>query len=236
MRRLNDEYLAGLWKRNLPRGLLWLVNGEIKIPPTYRAPFWPWASVDGKLSYQILDGLLETKRHHLFRVLDTVTVPLGQDITSQLIGGHIRVSGSLRKITATRFLTADSAEEPALAWVAVQHNTENSHSIEIRSRTSPEGEKPARLRIHYSIPHNWIREEMFLMPLLLYDREEDHVGYTRGLVLYSEDGLKGTYKRVGLFVAERLSAYRKIFLSESRLEDEYYESEDRFGQYTIRIV
>jgi hypothetical protein len=50
--RLNDKYIAGLWKRDLLRGLLWKVegskSGEIarEVSP-YCAPSWSWASIIG---------------------------------------------------------------------------------------------------------------------------------------------------------------------------------------------
>lgn len=46
---LNDEYVAGLWRRNLINGLLWQVDavGEAPRPSVrpsgYRAPTWSWA-------------------------------------------------------------------------------------------------------------------------------------------------------------------------------------------------
>jgi hypothetical protein len=50
--RLNDTYIAGLWKRDLLRGLLWKVEGskpgELPLEATpYRAPSWSWASTFG---------------------------------------------------------------------------------------------------------------------------------------------------------------------------------------------
>nr|AET07139.1 vegetative incompatibility protein 6 [Cryphonectria parasitica] len=51
---VGDEYLAGLWRKNLIDGLLWHVQEEeltgLYVPATrvepYRAPSWSWASVD----------------------------------------------------------------------------------------------------------------------------------------------------------------------------------------------
>lgn len=45
----SDDYIAGLWKHDLLRGLLWrpLLNGKLKRPETYIAPSWSWASVSG---------------------------------------------------------------------------------------------------------------------------------------------------------------------------------------------
>ncbi|KAI9734340.1 MAG: hypothetical protein M1834_002446 [Cirrosporium novae-zelandiae] len=45
---LHDTYLAGLWQRDLQRGLLWLRVGRRyhPRPHTYRAPSWSWAGLD----------------------------------------------------------------------------------------------------------------------------------------------------------------------------------------------
>ncbi|KAI1622515.1 heterokaryon incompatibility protein-domain-containing protein [Exophiala viscosa] len=45
-----EEYLAGLWKPQLPHALLWRVE-QGRRPPKYRAPTWTWASIDGEVKY-----------------------------------------------------------------------------------------------------------------------------------------------------------------------------------------
>ena len=54
--RLRDpDYIAGLWRPQLPHALLWRVE-EGRAPSKYRAPSWSWASLDGRVSYP--DNLL----------------------------------------------------------------------------------------------------------------------------------------------------------------------------------
>ena len=52
---LNDKYCAGLWLRDLHRGLQWQSSwkapGICRLTPSYRAPSWSWASVDGRVWY-----------------------------------------------------------------------------------------------------------------------------------------------------------------------------------------
>jgi Heterokaryon incompatibility protein (HET) len=44
---LNDEYLAGIWSRDLPAALMWEnVSQKFPRPPVYRAPSWSWAAID----------------------------------------------------------------------------------------------------------------------------------------------------------------------------------------------
>jgi hypothetical protein len=48
-----DEYLAGLWRSQLPRGLLWFpLKWHAPRPVEWRAPTWSWASVDGYICFQ----------------------------------------------------------------------------------------------------------------------------------------------------------------------------------------
>jgi len=48
---IRSEYLAGLWKVDLPRQLLWTTVGKIHSRPLneYQAPTWSWASLNGKV-------------------------------------------------------------------------------------------------------------------------------------------------------------------------------------------
>jgi hypothetical protein len=54
-----DRYLAGLWESELAYTLLWMVDDKSsrssKMPLTYRAPTWSWASVDAVVSFIDID-------------------------------------------------------------------------------------------------------------------------------------------------------------------------------------
>ena len=94
---LDDEYLAGLWRKDLPCQLLWIVidYGPARFltptrPRPYRAPSWSWASVDGAVQseYGQYDGIL-------ISILDAVVTPVGADSTGQIKDGFIRLSGRI---------------------------------------------------------------------------------------------------------------------------------------------
>ena len=55
-----DEYLAGLWRNDLLRGLLWSTYPTVTLvkPPAWRAPSWSWASVNNPIEYRRLPGPL----------------------------------------------------------------------------------------------------------------------------------------------------------------------------------
>ncbi|PVH67961.1 HET-domain-containing protein, partial [Cadophora sp. DSE1049] len=50
-RHLTDQYVAGLWRRDLLRGLLWTVQDPERADEAkpYRAPSWSWASIVGEI-------------------------------------------------------------------------------------------------------------------------------------------------------------------------------------------
>lgn len=110
---VGDEYLAGLWRKNLVNGLLWQVWGldeclswneeycrdPARRPLEYRAPTWSWASVDASM----------TRAHPLevefsgeyAEVLDVHIEPEGSDPTGRLRHACLRVSGRLIKTRRT---------------------------------------------------------------------------------------------------------------------------------------
>ncbi|KAI0830151.1 heterokaryon incompatibility protein-domain-containing protein [Trametes gibbosa] len=52
-RVLDTDYLAGLWRHTLLSDLLWLgPRDSHSPPPSYRAPSWSWASVDGQVKME----------------------------------------------------------------------------------------------------------------------------------------------------------------------------------------
>jgi hypothetical protein len=106
--KLNDEYLAGLWKSSLPYGLTWSCydshccvrfKGHHVAMPTdarvsgYRAPSWSWASVDFPVYYE--DWLLPYHDMQL-KILSACTRLSGTDSFGQVAGGILQVQGWLK--------------------------------------------------------------------------------------------------------------------------------------------
>ena len=91
----SDEYLAGLWKGNLPHNLMWSVvsperrGGMLPVrPDRYRAPSWSWASVDAALS---TSDVYFDKDIVLIDCLDVWTQTMSDDPTGQVTGGLLRI-------------------------------------------------------------------------------------------------------------------------------------------------
>lgn len=69
-----DTYLAGLWRLNLPRDLLWTtLEAATHRSKTWRAPTWSWASVDDAIVYKQPPPESATL---LAEVLEVESVPL----------------------------------------------------------------------------------------------------------------------------------------------------------------
>jgi hypothetical protein len=88
-----DTYLAGLWRGDLVRGLLWksFLDGKMSRPVSYRAPSWSWAA---------LDGLVLWDENHVgcdeyFKIIPAETVPSEDDRMGKLRGGRVVISGKL---------------------------------------------------------------------------------------------------------------------------------------------
>lgn len=70
----NDTYLAGLWRSNLLRDLLWTTpDPAVHHPKIWRAPTWSWASVNEAIIYK---RLTQDSATILAQVIDVEVVPL----------------------------------------------------------------------------------------------------------------------------------------------------------------
>ena len=92
----DNDYLAGLWRRDLVVGLLWRIpeyNSPVRRPDLYRAPSWSWASIDAEIRFQnCYDEVF------LIDILDANVLLQSEDPTGQVKGGEIRLRGGLYKV------------------------------------------------------------------------------------------------------------------------------------------
>jgi len=92
-----SQYVAGLWRENLIKGLIWvrlLTHKKIARPPTYRAPSWSWASVDGPMfSFCDVGGLQNLQE--LAAVEDVCIYSQGENPYGAVQGGYLKLKGLL---------------------------------------------------------------------------------------------------------------------------------------------
>ncbi|RDW56424.1 hypothetical protein BP5796_13173 [Coleophoma crateriformis] len=106
---LGDTYIAGLWTKDLPSGLLWESRefifdpDPIKSyrPDVNRAPTWSWASIKGLLSYS--NSSTGGHVRNLIQIEEINITPVtGHDIYGQLANGYIQLKGTLMKARIER--------------------------------------------------------------------------------------------------------------------------------------
>ncbi|KAF2436003.1 HET-domain-containing protein, partial [Tothia fuscella] len=92
----DDEYLAGLWRRDLPHGLLWAKGykcEELQVPKTNLAPSWSWASMDGIIPYEPA-----SKTSSCLDVLEVTMQTLGSSAFGRVEHGSMKLDGHLTSI------------------------------------------------------------------------------------------------------------------------------------------
>jgi hypothetical protein len=124
--KLQDEYIAGLWRNDIRLGLLWSIAGE-PLPElgTYIGPTFSWVSVNQAIVYElpsirpILGGRwLPPYGTIEFDLLDADTQKSSGNIFGAVLDGHIRVRGLSQQLTlhiesdCYRVSCDDICEEP----------------------------------------------------------------------------------------------------------------------------
>ena len=117
----NEEYMAGLWKGDIIRGLLWAKNGSnprlLQTLPAYLAPSWSWASVDGPVFYPPIKITPESPS--LVDVKVTVT---GLDPLGEVTSGYLLLRGRLQSVRRGRPVASGSYLPPPRALVELPPN------------------------------------------------------------------------------------------------------------------
>ena len=85
------EYIAGIWKETMPRGLLWYADWPSRRRHPWQAPTFSWASVHSNAIHAVDDDAMTV----LVTVIEAKTQPIGEDSTGQLKSGHIVLSGTI---------------------------------------------------------------------------------------------------------------------------------------------
>lgn len=103
--KVNDEYLAGLWKKDLLRELHWLIYApnlsldgfkkKLKKPgePGYEAPSWSWCRWTSADSERMSSNYYA--HHPVCRIIEVKTEVQGKNPFGRVSGGHLIISGSL---------------------------------------------------------------------------------------------------------------------------------------------
>jgi hypothetical protein len=93
---IRSDYLAGIWRNDLIRGLQWHCFDPETRPRIANVPTWSWASVSGGIEFTALAvNMLSTK---LVEILDVQIQPdEGNDSYGYLLQGKLKIQGTLVK-------------------------------------------------------------------------------------------------------------------------------------------
>ena len=181
-----DDYLAGLWRRELPSGLMWTTRNGLQAnckptyrPETYRAPTWSWASVEGIIEMFPEVSPDEERWVELCQVIEAKTTPLGEDTTGQVGGGYIKLRGRLLSTEDLSFHTSPKGKVVQIA----------------RSRDGD----PLKSWINCQIDDvvQWSPKNNVLLPVLQCDHRSPKSCMLKGLILVPMEGHTDTYERIG---------------------------------------
>jgi len=81
-----DEYVAGLWKSDIPKQLLWTGIYQITRPPHYRAPPWSLAAVDSVVTWSDRTST-DGEYQYVAEVMDISASDIGDDKMGALTDG-----------------------------------------------------------------------------------------------------------------------------------------------------
>ncbi|PQE03565.1 heterokaryon incompatibility -domain-containing protein [Rutstroemia sp. NJR-2017a BVV2] len=113
------QYLAGLWRDNLPSSLMWIVDPSIgqalrPRPSTYVAPSWSWASTNGTVAFGHSNWSDDKPRAEILRCETMLKDPV--QLTGEVVSGFLEIRGPLREAAwaapSTLLMTHDPTSEP----------------------------------------------------------------------------------------------------------------------------
>jgi len=213
-----DQYLAGLWRGRIEEQLCWRRRGsKPTLRPTWRAPSWSWASVDGRVSwYPTQERVLETKYAHL---LDASMIKYGHDPFGQVTSGVIRLACST--IAVGTLVRSEKSNEPESVEgiITMIHIANSKHEFPIQIDCLDDVYQEGNGTIH-------------LLPILggqtgnaTGAEEKDCLWefMIEGIVLRASGVTKGQFSRIGSFNFYKNRAFNYDKIGNRILEEEPYE-------------
>lgn len=111
-KKVQSEYLAGLWENNLMHDLFWQTAAVAIKPKNYRAPSWSWASLDGRIDWPLWRVFSSCSKCRTYcTVLDVQTTPAGLDPYGAVKDGFLKVRGNLQEMRVVR-VDGDNSQRP----------------------------------------------------------------------------------------------------------------------------
>lgn len=200
----HDEYLAGLWRRDILSQLLWYhgaysPNGVR--PEHYRAPTWSWASMDGTIMPP------DTRISNLYVTLVDIQINhLTNDAFGQVRNGFVRLRGPLLTVTFEKksmdeFLDGQELGEEGLQPVVDLDDDLSAHSYDPYIDTYYDAFLNGQQLGHESpSPSVDLDDSILEHPLHFMPFCKGSNTSHQGLLLQPTGTAKGQFRRCGLLV------------------------------------
>ena len=207
----DDEYLAGIWRHDLPFGLLWRsISGGF--PLDNGVPSWSWASISGKveiLTHDLLGGEA--------RGPDIVAAHVAPkaDPYGQVRGGSIRLS-------------THNLGKGGLSITYTDEFFGGGQNYYFRISGVPESSRHS-LKCWFDVREFRELNDLSTIYYCFWQR-----GHSYGIGLFLEKVGIGKFKRIGFFCSPETTFSRCA--KSQRLDVSDYEYLDEAGQYTFSII
>lgn len=173
---MEAEYLAGVWRRDLPSGLAWTRSGHAPYHTNQDVPTWSWARTDAPKTF-----ITGPSAAPLCNVIDAKCLPSHEtkDLFLRVGGGHISLSGFLLPAMETGDLvTVDGIPR-------VQHVIKKDYNW--NAPDSPDVEDAIKKG-----------DRLFLLPIVANVEDEKVRVVALALRADGENNGNKTYRRVGI--------------------------------------
>ena len=201
---LSDEYIAGIFRSELPLGLLWFVlpsasedRNQLPLDHTYRAPTWSWASLDKAVSFQwLLNSIASGNR-------ETVTV---RAEVLEATAALVDKDGLFGQISDARLVLR--APVLKIRWDLsnhIDHGFRDPVSLELIRADNSSFSPPFEVQGSLDRPEIWSKSPTGAIALFLAEDSQRFAFFRdAGLLLIADPGVYGQkYYRVGLWINER---------------------------------
>jgi hypothetical protein len=192
-----DDYLAGMWRRDLAYQLAWSKFHPRVERPAWRAPTWSWVSVDGPVrltQYQSDWGAIE-----YVRVRDVRTTPSSQDPFGAVTAGELTLACST--LVSGQFYHSESRSKGKPGCLDTENALIGTElkpvpiSMDCSESDSTPVEDPVFLLITIGCPREVKLKRKDLESIII--RRDNMSLY--GIVLQTCGNIKGHFRRVGSF-------------------------------------
>ena len=169
-----DQYLAGIWRRDLPAALQWVPETPAWRSTTYLAPTWSWAAC--KKSCPIVYPSSSAAQFKV-KIMDAGVTLDGDNPFGRVSDGFLKLEGLVQRGDFKK----SSPDSPALE-VYFQHNMRRVGHVQY------DGEIAA-------LPPVWCLQ-LCIQPSAIFPMQEDNL-HLYGILILEEDRRESAFRRLG---------------------------------------